>query len=40
MTDESKSKAELLKRKIYRQAKEIEELRIIISKIEEIIHNM
>lgn len=40
MTEESKSKVELLKRKIYRQAKEIDELRILISKIEEIIHNM
>ena len=35
-----KERHEILYNKIMKQAREIEELRLIISKIEEIIHNM
>jgi hypothetical protein len=44
MTDdkvrESISKNKILKRKIMKQAEEIERLRLLLSKIEELVHDM
>lgn len=40
MTEESISKNKILKRKIIKQAEEIERLRLLLSKIEELVHDM
>lgn len=40
MTEESISKNKILKRKIIKQAQEIERLRLLLSKIEELTHDM
>lgn len=40
MTEESISKNRILKRKIIKQAEEIERLRLLLSKIEELVHDM
>lgn len=40
MTEESISRNKILKRKIIKQAMEIERLRLLLSKIEELVHDM
>jgi len=40
MTEESISKEKILKRKIIKQAHEIERLRLLLSKIENLVHDM
>ena len=39
-TEESISKIKILRRKVMKQAEEIERLRLLLSKIEELVHDM